>query len=561
MLMPLYATEVKKDPIDPVLTQCKATLVNNILTLENESISRVYDWNGGDLKSRSITDKKTNYTWTLNSRLPDAIFPGAGKPENGEIAVREVPASNILTAYLEAEVRVTLGSIEVKRIFRIFPDCPAISCTFYLRGSVSGRWLENTPAADGKPVTTAMEQLTVPGKHWNLRSVQFYDVTDRNNNLVQNYDQFLYRNDSRLVGNLLFANEVFSDHGLFILKEAPTSTVQLSYPGLDFLARFGSIQALGMGVTPEDLDPKEWTRCYGFVTGVTNGGEIGRLSALRTYQQKVRKHEIGRDDMILMNTWGDRNQDKRIGEEFTLRELHVPGDPLILFNIWDAGSAKIAASAGAKAIATGSASVAVANGFSDAEELPIDLALANAERIVRAVDLPVTIDFEGGYAVDPAEVGRNVARLAATGAIGCNFEDQVIGGSGMHDVAVQAARIGAIRAAIGPAFFINARTDIFLQAAAEKTHDEAKVDAAIERAHAYAAAGANSFFVPGLADLDLLKRVCWESPLPVNFMAFPGAPDAASVAKAGVARISHGPFPHRIALKAFEDAARAALAI
>ncbi|MEG3179170.1 isocitrate lyase/PEP mutase family protein [Sphingomonas sp. LT1P40] len=238
--------------------------------------------------------------------------------------------------------------------------------------------------------------------------------------------------------------------------------------------------------------------------------------------------------------------------------LHVSGDPMILFNIWDAGSAKVAAQAGARAIATGSASVAVANGFLDAEELPIDLALANAERIVRAVDLPVTIDFEGGYAVDPEAVGRNVARLAATGAIGCNFEDQVIGGSGIHDVAVQAARIAAIRAATGPAFFINARTDIFLQAKAD-THDEAKVDAAIERAHAYAAAGANGFFVPGLADLDLLKRVCWESPLPVNFMAFPGAPDSASVAKAGVARISHGPFPHRLAMKAFEDAARATL--
>ncbi len=239
-------------------------------------------------------------------------------------------------------------------------------------------------------------------------------------------------------------------------------------------------------------------------------------------------------------------------------ELHVSGDPLVLFNIWDAGSAKIAAQAGAKAIATGSASVAVANGYCDAEELPIDLALANAERIVRAVDLPVTIDFEGGYSVDPEAVSRNAARLAATGAIGCNFEDQVIGGSGMHDVAAQAARIAAIRAATGPAFFINARTDIFLQAAPD-THDEAKVDAAIERAHAYAKAGASGFFVPGLANLDLLARVCWESPLPVNFMAFPGAPNAAAVAKAGVARISHGPFPHRLALNAFEVAARAAL--
>lgn len=238
--------------------------------------------------------------------------------------------------------------------------------------------------------------------------------------------------------------------------------------------------------------------------------------------------------------------------------LHVPGAPLVLVNVWDAGSARAVAAAGAKAIATGSASVAAANGFSDAESLPLDLAIANARRIVGAVDLPVSIDFEGGYAVAPDAVASNVALLAATGAIGCNFEDQVIGGSGMHAPEVQAARIAAIRAATGPDFFINARTDLFLQVPSE-THDAAKVDAAIARAHVYAAAGASGFFVPGLADLDLLARVCRESPLPVNFMAFPGAPDAAAVAATGVARISHGPFPFRAAMRAVEEAARAVL--
>jgi 2-methylisocitrate lyase-like PEP mutase family enzyme len=104
--------------------------------------------------------------------------------------------------------------------------------------------------------------------------------------------------------------------------------------------------------------------------------------------------------------------------------LHVPGDPVILFNAWDAGSAKAVADAGAKAIATGSASVAGAQGYKDAESLPLDLALANAARVVTAVELPVTIDFEGAYAVAPEEAAANVAKLAATGAIGCNFEDR-----------------------------------------------------------------------------------------------------------------------------------------
>ncbi len=234
--------------------------------------------------------------------------------------------------------------------------------------------------------------------------------------------------------------------------------------------------------------------------------------------------------------------------------LHVPGDPVILFNAWDAGSAKTVADAGARAIATGSASVAGAQGFSDAEALPLGLALANAARVVAAVDLPVTIDFEGAYAVEPAGVAAGMARLAMTGAVGCNFEDQVIGGEGIHDLAAQAARIAAARAAVGADFFVNARTDLFLKAKPE-THDAAMVDAALERARAYADAGASGFFVPLLSDLALLERVCAGSPVPVNFMAFPGAPSAKEVAATGIARISHGPFPWRLAMQALKEAA------
>ena len=235
--------------------------------------------------------------------------------------------------------------------------------------------------------------------------------------------------------------------------------------------------------------------------------------------------------------------------------LHRPGDPVVLYNAWDAGSAQTVAEAGAKAIATGSASVAAAHGFRDAEALPLDLALANAARVAAAVGLPVTIDFEGGYAVDPGALAANLERLAATGAVGCNFEDQVVGGDGLHPIALQAERIRAARAAVGPDFFLNARTDIFLKK--REGHDQAMVEAALERGDAYAEAGASGLFVPGLADLDLLARLCAGSPLPVNFMAFPGAPPAEDVAAAGVARISHGPFPYRLAMKALKEAAEA----
>ena len=241
--------------------------------------------------------------------------------------------------------------------------------------------------------------------------------------------------------------------------------------------------------------------------------------------------------------------------------LHVPGKPVILYNAWDPGSAKAVAEAGAKAIATGSHPVANAFGFEDGEKMPLDLVLANAARVVAAVDLPVTVDFEGGYALGPDEVGANVARLAATGAIGCNFEDQVIGGEGLHPIARQAERIRAIRAAVGPDFFLNARTDLFIKARGSGTApDDAMVEAALERAHAYAEAGASGFFAPVLGNLALLERLCAASPLPVNFIAFPGGPSARDAANAGVARISHGPFPYKQAMQALKQAAEAALA-
>ena len=238
--------------------------------------------------------------------------------------------------------------------------------------------------------------------------------------------------------------------------------------------------------------------------------------------------------------------------------LHKPGEPLILFNAWDAGSAKTVADAGARAIATGSASVAAAHGFSDAEALPLELALANARRVVSAVELPVSIDFEGAYAVAVESVAANVSKLAETGAIGCNIEDQIVGSDDLHPIGFQADRIRAARSAAGASFFINARTDTFLKASPD-SHDQAKVDLALERAAAYAEAGASGFFVPGLADLRLLEKVCAASPLPVNFMAFPGGPGVTDVAKAGVARISHGPFPYKLAMKALAEAARTAM--
>ena len=240
----------------------------------------------------------------------------------------------------------------------------------------------------------------------------------------------------------------------------------------------------------------------------------------------------------------------------TFAALHVPGDPVVLYNIWDVGSALAVIAAGAAALATGSHPVADANGWPDGEQVPIDFALANAKRIVDAVVLPVSIDFEGAYSVDPTVGAANVGRLKATGAVGCNFEDQVVGGEGLHPLKEQARRITAIRDAVGRDFFINARTDLLIKAAAI---DDAVIAEVIDRGKAFADSGASGFFVPRIADPRHIERVVREVPLPLNAIAFPDAPDKALWAMAGVARISHGPFPHRALMAQLTEAAKAAM--
>lgn len=241
----------------------------------------------------------------------------------------------------------------------------------------------------------------------------------------------------------------------------------------------------------------------------------------------------------------------------TFAALHIPGEPLVLYNIWDPGSARAVAAAGAKALATGSHPVGNASGFGDGQKVPISYVIENARRIIAATDLPLTVDFEGAYSTDAEEGAANVARLKEAGVIGCNLEDQVIGGEGLHPLAAQVARISAIRRAVGEAFFINARTDLFLKF---EEHDEALVDRAIERGRAFADAGASGFFVPRLADPGQVERVVREVPLPLNVIAFPGAPSKRDWAAAGVARISHGPFPFRRLMDQLQANAKEAMA-
>lgn len=254
---------------------------------------------------------------------------------------------------------------------------------------------------------------------------------------------------------------------------------------------------------------------------------------------------------------GNKSTQKQLDKIEAFRRLHIPGNPVVLYNIWDAGSAQAVAKSGARAIATSSWAVATAHGFKDGEQFPYNLAIRNLREIVRATELPVTFDLESGYGEDPDVLAKNVTLAIDAGAVGCNVEDSVPGEGSIRETEAQAARIRIIRKAAEAAkvpFFINARSDLFFQGPAVK-HDNVLLAKALDRAFAYSEAGADGLFVPGLATLPLISRLAKESPLPLNILA-DSSTSIQMLSESGVSRVSYGATPYIETLNVLEQTAR-----
>jgi len=219
-----------------------------------------------------------------------------------------------------------------------------------------------------------------------------------------------------------------------------------------------------------------------------------------------------------------------------LDALHVPGDPLIVTNVWDAVTARtVAAAPGVRAIATASHSVSYAHGVEDGEGLTLDEELSAARRIVAAVDLPVSVDFERGYAPDAAGVQRHVEQLIATGAVGLNLEDST-SATELFPFELAVARVAAVRRAAeatGIPIVLNARVDALARGA--------NWDEMVSRANAYLAAGAQVVFVLGLRDEAAVERAVAAIDGRVSVIAGVDSPPLARLAELGVSRVSFGP--------------------
>lgn len=215
------------------------------------------------------------------------------------------------------------------------------------------------------------------------------------------------------------------------------------------------------------------------------------------------------------------------------RQLHERG-LLLLPNAWDAGSARLVESLGAKAIATTSAGVAWARGYNDGNRLPVAKLIATVEEIARVVRVPITIDMEAGYSDDPTAVAETAARVIAAGAVGINVED------GESPPDLLCAKIEAVKRAAqcsGADLFVNARTDVYLAALAPQ---EARVEETIARAARYRAAGADGIFVPCITEPGEIEAVAKAVAMPLNVMWMPGLPSLSELERLGVRRLSAG---------------------
>ena len=235
------------------------------------------------------------------------------------------------------------------------------------------------------------------------------------------------------------------------------------------------------------------------------------------------------------------------GQATELLRLHRDAELLILVNVWDVVSARVVAGTeGTRALATASHSIAASRGYEDGENIPVEEMLREVGLIASATALPVTADLEGGY----GNAAETVRRAIGVGVVGANIEDQL---KPLPEAAAQVEAVMRVAAEEGvPDFVLNARTDVFLRALGDDDADGSAVLAdAVERGRAFLDAGAPVVFVPGILDEHQVETLAEAfGPQRLTTIGIPGNPANARLEELGVARVSYGPIPQRVALTA-----------
>lgn len=302
---------------------------SDIFYIGNNKIERGFRWNNGNLITMKIIDKMNGKVWESGAKQADFFAPGQSdknmKSGKWDIKRIEMPTSD---PYSEVTVEYALEGLSVRRVFRIYDDCPAIGIDTYLKGKAKNSWivqdkdLGNWKYLPQKKILSQLEEIPVldqmsfQGRHWKLDLIEFTDNSDSHNSFVKHHSETAYA-ENVYKGNILFFGNMEDDLGLFYLKESPLAPSQLAYPGADYIARFGEVKSIGIGITASDLQGADWIKTYSIVFGVSGNDELSRLQALHSYH----KCKTSNEDMILMNTWGDRGSLERLTEDFCYQQI------------------------------------------------------------------------------------------------------------------------------------------------------------------------------------------------------------------------------------------------
>lgn len=235
----------------------------------------------------------------------------------------------------------------------------------------------------------------------------------------------------------------------------------------------------------------------------------------------------------------------------TFKKLHQQKNPLLIGNVWDVPSAKIAESIGFQAIGTSSAAIAKMLGYNDGEEMAFSELHYIVKRIKANTQLPLSVDLESGYSRDPLQIAKHIQALVALGVVGINLEDSVVKDK---RVLLPADSFGQTIASIQKvlkskeiSIFLNVRTDTFILDVPNT------VAVTQQRIRLYEQAGADGIFVPCITKESDIKTIVETTTLPINVMCMPNLPDFPKLQDLGVQRISMGNFVFEKNYTLFEE--------
>lgn len=291
--------------------------VNGHIKTGNSIISLLLLTDRGDLLIESVTNHLNNKTCRFaNDSKIFSIHPPGGTFIKTTLNHRIVPETKTCYEYQLVEILSEYDKYTLNRSIKIYKKSPLITFDFYIRIN---------DHADFKiiPDSTFLFDFFTGSDHWKLRAVEFFDRTDLNNTLVTETDKLSFMRPVRLRGNILIACNPVSDFNLIFIREAPCSDVQLHYPGYDYTNTADRLMSVNPGMNEKDLTAGKWIRTYGFAFGITGTDELEYLTAIRVYQKHYRKIIPERDEMIMMNTWGDRSAGSDISESFVRNEIDI----------------------------------------------------------------------------------------------------------------------------------------------------------------------------------------------------------------------------------------------